>query len=787
VRAAIALAACCVAWLTTAAAASERPAGHILQDAHASEALLLDLQVNGQPIAGVHAAARLSDGSLVLSEEGWQASRLIPLAQRMPMPEGGHGYRLEDVAGLGYGIDAASLRLRITAPPQAFVASRVAASGAAQRLSPSPAPPGAYLNYDVVASQASGGASTQAVLVEAVGFHGAGLLSSSAVIRRAASIAQDRVLATRGDTTLRIRRPEAMQTVLIGDAISSDSAWSRQIRFGGVRWTRDLSLGPGFLPQPLPSIAGSAALPATVEVLADQRSPVSHAVAPGPFAITDIPVVNGAGEVSVVVRDALGVETVITRRYYASPRILSAGFTDFSLEAGAPRLRWGGADSSYQGRFGAATVRHGVTDLLSIEARSELEATRHAAGLEAATLLGTIALARVAVAWSSSSLPPEAGARMLMGIERAGRGGMVSAQWDRFDPGFRQLGAVAGEPRPRERLQLAAGGPLGRGHRLSAGVTVAHQSSWGGAPFTLAGLHVGLPLALRMHLVGHGSREWSGFDRWRAGISLMVPMGRRGTASAALLHGSDGGTVPTLSAWHAPEDPDGWAWRGRASGGVAGRLQPGASRSGRLGEFFADASLGSDDTALRLGVSGAMGVVAGVGPFATRRIGNEALAVVQVGDLEGMPVAHAHRAVATTGPQGVALVTGLLPYQANRLDIDAQHLPLQVAATQLSFDAVPHARAAVLVDFGLRRMHDVLVVLRAPDGGPVPEGAQARVLPDGPAQQVARRGEAYLPDVPRAGRIAVRWGETACEADYAIGDAAEAMPVLGPIDCLVAQ
>jgi outer membrane usher protein len=414
-------------------------------------------------------------------------------------------------------------------------------------------------------------------------------------------------------------------------------------------------------------------------------------------------------------------------------------------------------------------------------------------------LLGTAAVVRLGLANAtttgpepavslvspSSPVSPSSGARLLAGVERSARGGSMSAQWDRFDEGYRPLAAMEGESRPRERFQAAAGAPFGPGQRLSVGITVAHQSAWDRPSFALAGLHLAAPLAQRMHVIGHASREWSVLDRWQAGVSLLVPMGRHGSASASTTRGSDGSLVPAFQAWQAPDDPSGWAWRARASGGPAPRLQPGVSRTGPLGEVLLDASLGADEhLALRAGASGAVGLVAGAGVFATRRIGNEALAVVRVGELEGVPIEHAHRAAAMTRRNGVAVVPGLLPYQSNRLAIDAQALPLEMGAARLAIDAVPHARAAVVVDFGLRSLQDMLVTLQAPDGQPIPEGAQARVLPDGAVQRVARRGEAYLPDVPPSGRIAVVWTDGACEAAYEIGPDAGAMPVVGPIDCV---
>ncbi len=46
--------------------------------------------------------------------------------------------------------------------------------------------------------------------------------------------------------------------------------------------------------------------------------------------------------------------------------------------------------------------------------------------------------------------------------------------------------------------------------------------------------------------------------------------------------------------------------------------------------------------------------------------------MVQVGDLDGVPVSLSNQVVSTTNSRGLALVTGLLPYQLNKLSLNAR-------------------------------------------------------------------------------------------------------------------
>ncbi len=80
------------------------------------------------------------------------------------------------------------------------------------------------------------------------------------------------------------------------------------MRYSGVRYARDFTLAPSYISYPMPSISGSAALPSTVDVLINDRRTASSTVQPGPFELTNVPTVNGAGQMQVVVRDLLGAK-----------------------------------------------------------------------------------------------------------------------------------------------------------------------------------------------------------------------------------------------------------------------------------------------------------------------------------------------------------------------------------------------------------------------------------------------------------------------------------------------
>ena len=304
------------------------------------EVLLLDVVVNGQRQPEMARAEQWPDGALLLAATTWTDARLAPLAQGRTLSDGSAGYALDAVPGATYRINRQNLSLEINAPATAFVGSTLGLQGEAA-AAPSRQHPGVLLNYDIsVLRGATGGPITSGATLEAVAFSGIGNFVNSALVRNDGTVHTFERL----DTFWRYDMPTRLETLVVGDTIGTGGGWSRPARYGGIRWGRDFGMRPGFVTLPQISLSGAAALPSTVEVLVNNARRISQSVQPGPFELNNVPVITGAGDLNLVVRDLLGRETVVQQSYYSSPRLLARGLTDFSIEGG--RLRSGyGRDS----------------------------------------------------------------------------------------------------------------------------------------------------------------------------------------------------------------------------------------------------------------------------------------------------------------------------------------------------------------------------------------------------------------------------------------------------------
>lgn len=742
-----------------------------------AEMLLLEIQVLGRGLEGIFEVERQADGQLVLPEEAWTQARLVPAGAVFTLADGRRGFALDAVPGLSYQIDRSRLVLEISAPPGAFDTSQLTLYDE-RSPPPSSSPPGAYLDYDLSSTNEHGFNRVGAL------FEGVAFAHDSALVIGAALRTDPRDTAlVRNDAYWRKDYPDRMQTLVVGDSIGSGGMWSQPARFGGVRFARDFSLAPGYVSYPMPSISGAAALPSTVDVLINNQLSTSTEVPTGPFALSNVPIVTGAGEMQLVVRDLLGRETIIRQSYYVAPQLLRSGSSDFSFEAGALRESYGTLSNDYGAGFAAGTWRRGISDTLTGELHAELQGERQAGGAGVSTLLGQFGVLGVAAGYASAG--GEQGGRYRIGFQHAGRAGGVSLSLEHNDRGFAPFATDPLSDRVKDQWGGSAGLLVGRG--ISLGLSYTQRSTWSDDRFTLASASLSMPLPRHAYLSLNAGKQ---LERggWYGSAQLIVPLDGRTTASASSSRGSDGDVVNAVQATRSLPSGPGWGWSVGASDDAGRRLQTAAGYNGNRGQISAEAVLRHGETDLRLGAVGAIGWLHGLA-FATRRIDQGAFAVVHVGNVANVPVSLSNQVVAVTNDDGLALVPRLLPYQANQLTIHPDELPLDVEIRGVRESVIPYARSGVLVDFPVSQSRAALVILQDAGGAPVPAGARVTVLPGHHEFVVYRRGEAYLMDLEDQSRIEVRWNGGGCDLSLSLVPAAPggAAPRIGPLTCAGAK
>lgn len=748
------------------------------------EVLLLEVRINQQRLADVVRAEYGPGAVLLLPVEAWAAARLAPLAQTHTLSDGRLAYALDTLPSATYRLNRQNMSLEIEAPANAFVGSTLVLQGALATPPPRPQP-GVLLNYDLSLQRGMGGGPLSGgVALEVVAFSQLGSWVSSALVRTDGT----QRTAERLDSFWRYDMPGRLETLVLGDTVGAVGGWSRPVRYGGIRWARDFGMNPSFVTRPQPSLSGAAALPSTVELLVNNARRMSQPVPPGPFELTHLPVVTGAGVLNLVVRDLLGRETVVQQRYYASPRLLAPGLNDFSLETGWLRTGYG-QDNHYGDFFGAATWRRGMSKRLTGEARVELQAARRAAGIELAGLVSDWAVGRVALATSSGSSPGanEQGQLLQLGIERNTPRGGGTLQFEQASRSFAPFGEVMGTPlaaaqRAHQRWLLGMGGALWGS--LSGGLSYVSQTRWSGERTKNTTLSLDWSLWQRASLTLALNKRFDSDRAWRASLRISLPLEGGLVTGSRVEMGSDGLVTAALSAARNPPAGLGLGWRVDTSTQENQRASLGLQGSTSAMDWALDlAGDAAGRIATRAGVRGTLGLMADL-PFASRAVGQGSFAVVDVGGLAGVPIKRSHQVVAKTDSRGLAFVPGLLPWQENQIEIDPVDLPLDMAVGQTVQQVTPYPGSGSVVVFAVRRTRQALVVLQQSDGTSIPLGAQVRLLPDGPEFVAGRRGEVWLTDLAAGHQaLRVRWAGGGCKLVLTVPEGDGTPAKIGPLTC----
>ena len=149
----------------------------------------------------------------------------------------------------------------------------------------------------------------------------------------------------------------------LGDVVSGGLSWTRPFRLGGGQVQSSFAMRPDIVTMPLPVLGGRTAVPSTVDVMVDGVREFSEGVQSGPFVIRQPPMLNGAGDYTVVIRDPLGQQTAQTVPFYISPALLAPGLSSYSVETGLVRNGYATPNDQYGQAVGSASLRYGLSSL----------------------------------------------------------------------------------------------------------------------------------------------------------------------------------------------------------------------------------------------------------------------------------------------------------------------------------------------------------------------------------------------------------------------------------------
>ncbi|NVZ18625.1 fimbrial biogenesis outer membrane usher protein [Pseudomonas costantinii] len=745
-------------------------------EAVADAQLFLELVVN-QMDTGRVVAVNQRAGKLYLP-----ASVLQEVGMKLPA-EVATEVALENLPGMHTDYDSQGQRLMLTVPPtwlpEQFIGNRNNYPRTQAMTSF-----GALLNYDAYLNDTDGAGTYLGIFNEVRLFDTWGTLSNTGQYRT--TIGRDTAGSSlnngyrRYDTTWRFSDDDRLLTYEAGDVISGSLPWSTSVRLGGVQVSRDFGVRPDLVTYPLPQFAGEAAVPSSVDLFINGYKSSSADLQPGPYTLTNVPFINGAGEAVVVTTDALGRQVSTTVPFYVTSTLLQKGLSDFSVAAGNLRRDYTLRDFGYGPGVASGTFRYGLSDVFTLESHAEASNDLTLGGVGGNLRVGNFGVLNTAI--SQSQFDGRTGQQLSLGYQYSNQRFSLSYQRVERRDQYADLSLidtpyVSLSKRSQQAtlsLNLNDFGSLGVGYfdvqaaddsRTRLVNMTWSKSLWRGSSFYLSANHE----------VGDSS--------WAVQAQVAIPFDVYGSLSLGSERSKTGQSQQRVNYSRAVPAEGGVGFNlGYASGDGPAYRQ--ADLTWRLQSVQLQAGVyGTSDAETRWADASGSLVWMDNEVFAANRV-NDAFVVVSTDGFSGVPVRYENQVVGETDRNGHLLVPWTSAYYRAKYEIDPLNLPSNVQVPNVEQRVSVRRGSGYLLEFPVRRVIAASITLVDAKHQDLPLGSQVRHEQSGALAVVGWDGLVYLENLVAHNTLQVTVGNgQTCQATFELDTTQEQVPLIGPLVC----
>ncbi|NYE63447.1 outer membrane usher protein [Duganella sp. 1224] len=758
-----------MAWWVVGSALAQTPLTPPPQD----EELFLEVTLNGEATGLVLRFTRGKSSGLRSSVQNLRDLELDPALFGVA---GRDEFDLDQVKGLRYTYDAArqAIALRIDdalRAPIAVSARTVRKPGVASVT------PGAVINYDAYSQLGRNRSSS--VSNELRYFNANGVFSSTGVFNASSQRRQ----YTRFDTAWVHSDPDTLETWQAGDLISSSLNWTRSLRLGGLQWRRSFDLRPDLLTFPSATLGGSAVVPTAVSLYVDGVRQVDTAVPSGPFVINQVAGINGAGQATLVTRDAAGRAVSTTVPLYVDTRMLAEGLSDYSVELGAVRRNYTTRSFSYARTPAlSASLRRGLSNTLTLEAHGEAGRGMLNGGGGALWRLGQAGVVSGSLAASAggSGDHGRGGLQATLGYQYLSPRFSVDLQSQRASSRYGDLGTVEGAPvvRASDRANLSVALFGGQG----LGVSAVNVRAPLVPPARIAALNYSASLGWGLYLSVSAFRDFR--DDKARGVFISLSGSFADRVSANVSRSRQNGVRSTTATLARSADYSGgfgWGLQSVNTNGAPLR-QAQVTYLGNYGQVTAYTLDTGGTRSSSLDLAGALVVMDG-SVHAARQVG-AGFGLVSTDGVGGVPVLQENQVIGTTSSAGYMLVPNLTPYLQNQLGIDTTRLPLDARVASTAQTVVPARLSGVLVRFPVETYEAASVIVHDAAGKPLAAGTTLLHVESGASTVVGFDGVAFIDHLQPLNHLQASVDGARCVVEFSyVPVKGQALSTLGPFVC----
>jgi outer membrane usher protein len=755
----------------------------------ASVPLMLQVRMNGRDLGVVVLFRQASDGRFSATRASLAAIRLVT-GDGDPADQ----VALDGIVGLSVAYDERQQIMALNIEPARLAAQSLdpwrLETATSSDLNPGR---GVLLNYNLFGAAASkGGAATVSAALDGRIYGPLGTFAGSGIVY----FNDGRLSGTRLDTRWTRVLPGQNLIAVAGDSITGSTTWSRPIRFGGLQLQKSFTTRPDLVTIPLPSVTGNASVPSALDVYMNGTRVMSSDVAEGNFIVNNLPAVTGGGNARVVLRDLQGRQIETVTPYFVSQRLLRAGFSEFSVEMGVPRLGYGTASADYRGpAFVSATGRRGLNDTVTLDGHVEASSALVLAGVGAAVRTGAVGVVSVALAgsltkqrsggllyfnyegqWGDFRLVADAARSVGDYLDLAALS-VSGIHTDVMLPG-EFLGAVL-PPRNRERVTVSM--PLTQ-VRGNLSLNYVNERRRGEKSYRVA------TATFDQSIFGRGSISASLFRDFGSGVtgffaSFGIALGERSRLQVGITRDAGNGLSKSFEVSQSPSaEPGSLGWQVAAVDGPAAVRSAAVTYQTRVGALRGQVTHAAGRQFANLSFDGSL--VFDRSLFLAPRIVS-GFAVVNA-KAPGVPIAFENRAVGRTNARGLLLITDVRAYQVNQVSLDVTALPASMMIVEPRKSFRPMTFDGVRIDFDALAVRDqALLHLVDRNGTDLPAGTTI-IINGGEPVVVGFDGLVLAEKVERSNVIDVL-GSSSSRCRIRFERAAPSSPssVIGPLACLV--
>ncbi|MDP5458059.1 fimbria/pilus outer membrane usher protein [Alishewanella sp. SMS8] len=672
--------------------------------------------------------------------------------------------------------DVYTQRLYLTAELGLFPAQRIS-SITKNNLLPTKSS-GALLNYDAYLRDFSGGVQTLDLLQQWRGFGNYGIVETTANYRH--YFGNDAQSGTnqglvRYDSFWQYNDETNMRFWRVGDMVSGSSGWARQVRMGGVKFSRRFELDPQFVRYPYPEFAGSAVLPSDVEIFINSSKLYAGQVAPGPFILDSEPTITGLATATIVTTDITGQAVSREVEFYIAPDLLRKGVLDYDLNLGVLRQNFGIRSFDYgSSTIGIADLRYGLSDTITLGGHAEVGAGIYNLGGGTDFNLANLGVISLATAYGKNE--QHGGWLGLFGYRFQARNWGVAFKYKQQQQTYQDIGTTQLVLQNKREIQLNAAYSFNNG--VSMGVGYFALKPFDGQSRRLLSIFYNQSFETASL---SASLNWDAeLSSKSFGINVSFPLGNRYRANTNVQKDTKGKMNALVSVNQARVGNQGLRWAASAVVG-SGDYSVSGGWKGRAAEYSGGIYDRGDSKGYFAQASGAI-----VWAENTLLLGNriaDAFAIVSTGGLANVPVVVENQLVGESDSNGLLLVTGLASYNPVNIGIHTKPLPIDINVVNDRITIMTAAGHGAKVNFELYQTYAAIVIVQDEDGKPIPVGSIATINNEDSPYFVGWDGELYLERLQSTNTVTLKNGKYSCVISFNYEVIQNDIPVLGPYVC----